>query len=68
LALLAIGLLDSLMVGTPFLRHAYDRVPSHFDYAPSFRQLADGDFDFIAFTQPLALMSERIRVVARMLK
>jgi hypothetical protein len=42
-ALLAIGALDSLMVGPPFVRHAFDRVPHHFDYSPNFRQIADGD-------------------------
>jgi len=43
IALLAIGLVDSLMVATPFLRHAYDHVPGHFDYTPNFKQFADWD-------------------------
>jgi hypothetical protein len=52
IALLAIGTLDSLLVGTPFLRHAFDRVPHHFEYSPSFRQLADGDmFDQTVVSQ-----------------
>ncbi|HXW85486.1 MAG TPA: hypothetical protein VEJ86_13850, partial [Candidatus Binataceae bacterium] len=41
--LLAIGMLDSLVVSTPYMRHSFDRVPRHFDYQPIFKQSPEGD-------------------------
>jgi hypothetical protein len=41
--LLVLGTIDSLLVGTPYLVHAYDRTPHQIAYSPTFRQFADGD-------------------------
>ncbi len=41
--LLAIGAIDSLLVGPAFLVHAFDRTPNRFQYSPAFRQFADWD-------------------------
>jgi hypothetical protein len=52
IVLLAVGTVDSLLVGTPFLRHAYDRIPSHFAYSKNFRQFAGRDvFDQTVVSQ-----------------
>ena len=41
--LLVAGTVDSLLVGTPFLVDAFDRVPHQIPYSADFRQFADGD-------------------------
>ncbi len=41
--LLLAGTGDSLMVGTPFLKHAFDRTPHYFPRSLKFREIADGD-------------------------
>jgi hypothetical protein len=38
-ALLVAGTIDSLLVGTPFLVHAFDRVPAQIPHSANFRQL-----------------------------
>jgi hypothetical protein len=43
LMLLIAGTVDSLLVGTPFLVHAFDRVPHRIPYSVNFRQFADWD-------------------------
>lgn len=52
IALIAIGTIDSLLVGTPFLAQAFERPPHHVDSSPVFRQFADWDvFDQTVVSQ-----------------
>ena len=50
--LLVAGTIDSLLVGTPFLVHAFDRVPDQIPHSADFRQLAHGNvFDQTVIAQ-----------------
>jgi hypothetical protein len=47
LVLIAAGAVDSLIVGTPFMRHGYDRIEPAVEMSPNFRQF----YDIIVFDQ-----------------